>query len=134
MNNFITLEDQNYQVNLEVLSTVAYVPPIFRPLGDFLITELIYQGDASSIFRGKLDETPVIIETCTRIPFRLVCKEIKMIKELKISNVVKIKACTRNPSLGIISIAYEPIEFQKWPLPIPTNCLLPLFQNIFSNC
>ena len=110
-------------MNLELLSNVQYTQPEFQELSDFSISSLIYHGNMSSLFHGKMNGEDAIIEICTRIPFKLVCREISLLNELNIPNIVKIIGITRNPSMGIISLAYEPFLFQSHIETIPTEKL-----------
>ena len=121
--DFIQLQDKKVSINLETLSSINFVSPNFRPLKDFSISSLIYHGNYSSLFKGKVDNKNVIIETCTRIPFRLVCREIKLLNDLEIQNIVKISHLTKNSSLGIISIAYQDFDFQPWTEIVPQKNL-----------
>ncbi|OHT01820.1 hypothetical protein TRFO_07382 [Tritrichomonas foetus] len=121
--DFIQLQDSKVSVNLETLASVNFVAPAFRQLTDFSISTLIYHGYMSSIFHGKVENTPVIIEACSRIPYRLVCREIKLLNDLNINNIVKIAALTRNSSLGIICLAYKLFDFQPWTEIVPQKCL-----------
>ena len=133
--DFVQLQDKKVTVNLETLISVSFVPPTFHPLTDLTISSLIYHGDMSSLFHGKFLNNPAIIETCTRIPFRLVCRELTLLSELNINNIVQVAAVTRNASLGIVSIAYKDFTFQPWTAVIPQNNLpqlLLLLLNILS--
>lgn len=131
-NEFITLQDDDISMNLESLASVIYISPEFRALTDFSIISLLFHGNMSSLFTGMLDNKPVIIETCNRIPFRLVCREIKLLKDLHIDGIVKFAGCTKNSSLGIVSIAYESFQVQSWTQPIQYDELVPLFYKLLS--
>lgn len=130
----VKLQDSKYHVSLSDLSNVNFVQPAFRPLNTFSIASLIYHGDTATILKGHYESKPVIIETCNRIPFRLVCRELVYFEQdlKQIENIVKIKAITRNTSLGVISIAYENIDFIPWPTKIPTEKLVPLFATLLK--
>ena len=130
--DFVQLQDTKVTINLEKLASVGFVPPSFHPLTDLSISSLIYHGNMSSLFQGKFSNTPVIIETCTRIPFRLVCRELALLNELKINNIIQVSAVTRNSSLGIICIAYKSFPFQPWTEVIPTNFLPKLLLSLLN--
>ncbi|EAY22601.1 hypothetical protein TVAG_036260 [Trichomonas vaginalis G3] len=138
MNNenseILPIQDKNFHVNLSELSKIKFPVPSFKPLNTFSISSILYHGDTASIFKGHYDNQVVIIETCTRIPFLLVCREYQYLtQELnQIENIVKIKALTRNTSLGVVSIAYEDIDFVPWSTPIPVDNLIPLFSMLLS--
>lgn len=130
--DFVQLQDKKVTVNLEKLVSVNFIQPTFHPLTDLSISSLIYHGDMSSVFHGKFSNAPVIIETCTRIPFRLVCRELTLLNELQINNIVQVAAVTRNASLGIVCIAYKDFPLQKWTEVIPQNHLPQLFASLLN--
>lgn len=130
--DFVQLQDKKVTVNLETLVSVSFVPPAFHPLTDLSISSLIYHGDMSSLFHGKFLNNPAIIETCTRIPFRLVCRELTLLNELNIKNIVQVSAVARNASLGIISIAYKDFSFQPWTELIPQDHLPQLLLSLLT--
>ena len=132
--NLVPVQDKNFHVNLEMLSSTAYTQPPFRPLSSFSISSIIYHGDTISLFKGHFEGADAIIETCNRIPFRLVCREIKYLNTdlAQVENIVKIKGCTRNSSLGVVSLAYENFDIIPWPTPIPTELLIPLFSQLLA--
>jgi hypothetical protein len=132
MNGFVDFDIQSVSVSLIDLATVTFTPPPFRPLSDFTILSLIYHGDYSSLFTGLLDSHPVLLETCTRIPFSLVCREIKLLADLRIPNTVKLRGFTKHPSLGVITLAYESVDFQPWTDPIPPDRLPHLLLNLLE--
>lgn len=133
-NKIPRLQDSRYHVNLSNLSNLNYVTPTFKPLDTFLISSFVYLGDTATISRGKAANAPAIIETCIRVPFRLVCREISYLQDNlnKINNIVKIKTLTRNQALGVVSIAYEDFDFVPWETPIPTDKLIPLFEILLT--
>ncbi|KAH0785035.1 CMGC family protein kinase [Histomonas meleagridis] len=110
--DFPEFDDKDVNINLELLSNIQYTQPVFREMEDFSISSLIYHGNMSSLFHGKMNGQEAILEVCTRIPFKLVCREISLLNELNnIPNIIKIIGITRNPSMGIITLAYEPFPF-----------------------
>lgn len=124
MDDFIQLQDTNVSIDLQALASLSFVHPTFRQLSTFSISSLIYFGNFSSLFRGKVEGNPAIIETCTRIPYIIVCREYQLLNELNsINNIVKITHLTRNPSQGIVSISYQPFEFIPWTDTIPNDSL-----------
>jgi serine/threonine protein kinase len=116
---FVEMEDKKVKVDLSVLASVTFVPPQFRPTADFTIKSLLYHGDLSSLFSGTLEGRPVVIETCSRVPFRLVCRELKLLSELAHPGIVKVVGVCRKPTLGVVNIAYADMDFVPWPEPIP---------------
>ena len=131
---FVPVQDKKFRVNLEVLASTSYTQPPFRPLSSFSISNILMHGDTVSLFHGHFEGAEVLIETCNRIPFRLACREIKYLNtELaQVENIVKIKGCTRNSSLGIVSLAYDNFDLIPWTTKIPTNNLIPLFAQLLG--
>ena len=131
---FNSFQDKNFHVNLEQLASTTYSQPPFRPLSSFSISSLILHGDTVSLFNGHYEGVDAIIETCNRIPFRLVCREIKYLNSelLQVENIVKIKGCTRNSSLGVVSIAYDNFSILPIKNQIPLNNLIPLFSQLLT--
>jgi hypothetical protein len=123
MSDWAQLDDKSLAVSLKDLASINIPPPQLRPLSDFSILSVVYQGDLSSLFRGTFTSLPALIETCTRIPYTLVCREVKLLSELDIPGIVRIEGVTKNRSLGIVTLAYRPFDFQPWTEPIPPEQL-----------
>ena len=125
------LQDKNYTIDLQTLSNVKYSTPQFNKLEDFLLTELIYHGDTTTLFSGSFLGEPALVEVCTRIPFRVVCREIDILSDLKATDgIIKVKGCTRNPSIGVVTLALEPFDFRQWWHPIKINDAFRLFRDL----
>jgi hypothetical protein len=114
---------QSVAVCLKDLAAVTFTAPQFRPLTDFAIRSLIYQGDYSALFNGLLDGRFALLETCARIPYSLVCREVKLLNDLRIPGTISIIAVAKQPSVGVITLAYDPVMFRPWTDPIPVDCL-----------
>lgn len=123
MTELIQLEDKSLSVSLKDLASINIPPPQLRPLSDFTIVSVLYQGDVSSLFRGTFAGLPALLETCTRVPYSLVCHEVKLLSELDIPGIVRVEGVTKNRSLGIMTLAYRPFDFQPWTEPIPPEQL-----------
>jgi hypothetical protein len=123
-------EDRSVSVNLEALSSVGFQLPAFRAPTDFSIRALIAHGDTASLFLGSFDGQAVFLEPCTRIPFRLVCREISLLASLNIRQLMCPSACTRHPSLGVVTLAYLYFDFVPWTEQIPPQYLHGLLQQL----
>ena len=126
------LQDGKVVVNLEVLASVPFTPPVFKSPSSFAIKDLVYLGDMSSIFSGTFDGEPALIETCTRIPFRVVCRELKIIADLESPGLLEVLGTMKNPSLGVISIAYRNFPFILANENVPHEKLPRLFLSLLK--
>ena len=117
------LQDANVLVNLEVLASVQFTRPVFKSSSSFAIKDLVYLGDMSSVFAGTFSGEPALIETCTRIPFRVVCRELKLLSSLEMPGLLEVLGTMKNASLGVVTIAYKSFEFVRANEPIPLEKL-----------
>ena len=98
-------------VNLELLAKQEYTQPAFSLPTDFSLVSIISHRDFSTIFNGIYQGEACIIESCNRIPYRIVCKTISLLNELNdIPNIVKLIAVTKSDSLGVVSLGYYPFN------------------------
>lgn len=96
-------------MNLELLSRHDYPPAVLLPLSDFSLVSLLSHSNYSTIFSGKHSGAECVLETCDRIPYRIVCSEIALLNELSdVADIVRVIGATKNDSLGVVSIAYSP--------------------------
>jgi hypothetical protein len=123
-------EDRSVSVDLEPLSSVKFQLPAFRAPTDFSIRALIALGDTAAIFLGSHNGDAVFLESCTRVPFRLVCREISLLSSLRIPQLMCPSACTRHPSLGVVTLAYPYFDFVPWTEQIPPRQLPALFRQL----
>lgn len=127
------MKDEKVCVNLEVLASTMYNQPSFSPLTDFLLTKMVYHGDMVTLFCGKYKREPAVVEVCNRIPYRIVCREIRYLTELAgIPGIPRILGQTKNSSLGIASIAYEWFDFMPYSVSLSLEQILPIFKMLLS--
>lgn len=132
-NVIMKIEDDNYSVDLRFLSVVNYPFLQFNDLTDFSISQMIYRGETVTLFSGHFLKQKAIIETCNRVPFKLVCREINILNKLsKVNGVVNVLGFTKNSSLGIVTLAYKYIEITPYTIAIPQDKLLRLFESLVS--
>lgn len=136
-NEIISIQDKDYHVNLSDLANVNCSSSFnlnFQPLSSFILSKILFQGDTATIFRGTCEGQTCIIETCNRIPYRLVCREIQYLTtDLgHLENIVKITSYTKNTSLGVVALAYENFDFIPWTTQIPIEYLIPLFATLLA--
>ena len=133
MNEYISMEDNKFEIDLESLAMINYPSPNFCPLTDLSIIDLIYHGDLISFFSGKYLNENILIETCNRIPYRLACREYKILTEfLNVDSIVKVKCITRNPSLGFVAFGYQWFDFIPKNQEIPFEKLPILFNSLLN--
>lgn len=130
--NWVELQDESVTVSLESLASVKFTHPTLSPPKTFAIRGLLGLGDMSSIFLGDFENTPAILEVCTRIPYVLVCRELAILNELGYRGTLKVRGAMKNPSLGVITIAYEHFDFKNWTEDIPSDKLLKLLLNLLK--